>query len=318
MKKDYLCADGKHLNITGTHIEGLRDEPYLPEIEWMQVTEVAHAVKLDYSVFTNLRELIISSLEPFVFPKEICNLPLLKHIRCSGRCLVPDEIGAMLPLQDLDVTGDCVLQMPETILELSSLKRLGVSYYNYPIRDSIPCAMPRWISKMSGLEQLYLHLCHFSDIDPNINNLQNLKHLCFWNALSAIADFPSLCGMPKLSRLEITGDGRGLPKPKYSLFESVLENIKDLSTLESLRLSEWSSRKKADYLILTDRGKSIPDVFDRYPELTMLDISYMRIDFLPPSVFRLPKLKFIYAGGNSLPAEELEQLTSRGVEINLS
>ncbi|GHU19407.1 hypothetical protein FACS189475_06570 [Betaproteobacteria bacterium] len=158
MKKDYLCVDGKHLNITGTNIEGLHDEPYLSEIEWMQVTEIAHALTLDYSVFTNLRELMISSLEPFVFPKEICNLPLLKQINCSGRCLLPPEIGTMASLQRLDVTGDCVLQMPETILELSSLKNLRVSYFGYPIRDSIPCVMPRWISRMSGLEQLYLHL----------------------------------------------------------------------------------------------------------------------------------------------------------------
>ena len=173
MKKGYLCEDRKHLNITGENIDGLYDEPYLSSVEWINVAEIADKAALDYSIFKSLKEIIISSLEPYTFPKEICYLPRLEHISCSGACLIPPEIGEMARLQRLDATGDCVLQMPESITRASSLKSLMVSYYG----ELAPCPMPGWISTLTQLQALYLHLCKFTAIDAAINNLANLETL---------------------------------------------------------------------------------------------------------------------------------------------
>ncbi|MCL2148533.1 MAG: hypothetical protein FWH47_04270 [Methanomassiliicoccaceae archaeon] len=289
--------DGKHLNIIGRDIEGLYDEPYVPSIEFLNVTEIANEVPLDYSLFEGLKTLYISSLEAYTFPKEICSLPLLERIVCSGKCLVPPEIGKAPKLEELVINGDCVLDMTETIAEAPTLRTLSVSHYG----DAAPCEMPEWIANLPQLENLHLYLCFFSGIDPDINNLKNLRTLSIIGALSAAHDFPVLSNLKKLERLEVTGDGfNGLPKPPYGLFQKVLDGIAELSALTSLNLSGWRSRKKADYLVLNENGRSIPDVFDRYPNLVSLDISGMRIDFLPPSIHRLPRLERLEADGNNL------------------
>ena len=313
MKKGYLCEDGLHLNIFGENIEGLYDEEYISYVEDLYISEIADKVSLDYSVFKRLKRLMISSLETYTFPKEICHLPLLEQIDCSGKCLIPLEIGEMSNLKKLDVTGDSVLHLPESIHKVSSLKVLTVSCYG----DIAPCPMPRWITSLTQLEELYLHLCQFTEIDMAINNLSNLKTLCLWSSLSVVNDFPVITNLKKLKRLSITGSGfSGAPKPSYTLFEKVLKGIASLNTLTSLDLSDWRSRKKADYLIVTKKGKSIPDIFDRYPELESLDLSGMRIDYLPPNIYRLSKLNRINVDGNNLSDECLEPLRLSNVVIN--
>ena len=289
--------NGKHLNIIGRDIEGLYDEPYISSIEYLGITEIAHEVSLDYSVFKNLRTLMISSLETYTFPKEICFLPLLEDITCSGKCLCPPEIGKSPKLKRLDINGDCVLNMPESISAIPTLKTLSVSYYG----DTTPCEMPKWITALSQLEHLHLYLCYFSAIRPDINNLVNLQSLSIIGALSAAHEFPMLSNLKKLERLEITGDGfNGLPKPSYHLFQKVLDGIAELDNLTSLNLSGWRSRKKAEYLVLNENGRSIPDIFDRYPNLVSLNLSGMKIDFLPPSVHSLCKqLESLEVDGNN-------------------
>ena len=297
MKKGYLCLDGKHLNILGKDTHGLYDEPYIAAIEYLDITEIANEVPLDYSVFTGLKTLIISSLESYTFPKEICFLPKLEHITCSGKCLIPPEIGMTPRLERLDTNGDCTLNMPESIVQVSTLKTLVVNCYG----DVAPNPMPKWITDLAQLEQLHLYLCYFSSIDPAVGNLKNLRELTIIGALSAAHEFPSLSNLKKLVRLEISGAGfNGLPKPSYSLFQKVLDGIAELNTLTSLSLPEWRSRRKDDYLVVTEEGKSIPDIFDRYPELVSLDLSGMKIDFLPPSISRLPKLQQLKIDGNNL------------------
>jgi len=296
MGKGYLCIDGKHLNIIGRGIDGLYGEPYISSIEYLDISEIAHEVSLDYSVFKNLKTLMISSLETYTFPKEICCLPLLEHITCSGKCLIPSEIGKAPKLERLDTNGDCSLKMPESIAAIPTLKTLLVSYYG----ETTPREMPKWITKLSQLENLHLYLCFFSAIDPDINNLINLKTLSIIGALSAAHEFPVLSSLKKLERLEITGDGfNGLPKPQYGLFQKVLDGIAELNTLTSLNLSEWRSRKKSDYLVLNENGRSIPDIFYRYPNLVSLNLSGMNIDFLPPSVHGLRYLERLEVDGNN-------------------
>ena len=85
--------------------------------------------------------------------------------------------------------------------------------------------------------------------------------------------------------------------------------------MTSLSLSEWRSRKKADYLVITEKGRSIPDVFNHFPDLTGLDLVAMGIDFLPPSIFQLPDLKRIDVRVNNLSEECLDDLRKRGVDV---
>ena len=98
MKKGYLCEDGKHLNITGENIEGLYDEPYLSSVEWIGVIEIADKVKLDYSIFKNLKEIMI----------------------------IPDVFNHSPNLTDLDLAAMGIDFLPPSVFQLPGLKRLDV------------------------------------------------------------------------------------------------------------------------------------------------------------------------------------------------
>jgi len=129
-KKGYLCEDGKHLNIIGENLNGLYDEPYLSSVEWIGFIDVsADKIVLDYSLFQNLKRLMIRSYESYIFPSEICYLPHLEEISCNAKCLIPPEIGEMRNLQRLNLHGDCVVNMPKNISNVTSLKILTVNYY---------------------------------------------------------------------------------------------------------------------------------------------------------------------------------------------
>jgi len=54
-----------------------------------------------------------------------------------------------------------------------------------------------------------------------------------------------------------------------------------------------------DIIHLNDISRSIPNVFDRYTNLGSLNLSGIKIDFLPPSVHRLPKLEGLEIDGNN-------------------
>ena len=312
MKKGYLlCNAGKNLNITNKNIEGLFEEPHLSTVEYLNITEVAHEVEIDYSCFRNLKRLMISSLEPYTFPKEICFLANLENITCSGCCLIPQEIGEMKALKTLNINGDCVMNMPESIENVTSLESLQIAYYDAP-----SCPMPIWITRMRQLKQLILFLCYFTKIDASINNLVNLRELHIVGALSAASDFPSLSGLQNLERLIISGEGYpSLPKPPYKLFPKVLDGISELRNLKYLSLEGWRSRKKADYMIVTEQGRSIPDVFDKYQNLEDLNLFGMKIDFLPQSLYQLSKLKRMIIGDNNLSTECLQRLANTNIKI---
>jgi Leucine-rich repeat (LRR) protein len=300
-KKGYICADGKTLNIIGDNINGLYEEPYISSIQWLNFVDVsAHKIVLDYSVFKSLKKLSISSSASYVFPKEICYLPNLEEIYCNAKCLIPPEIGEMSKLWRLELSGDCVLNMPESIKNVSTLRDLILGYDGE--------IMPSWITNLPQLEQLYFHYCNFTDIDPNINNLSKLHTLCFWNSLSNVNDFPTLAKLKYLERLEVSGGSFMRKRPPYSLLEKVLDSISPLDTLRSLGLFDWKSRKKGYHLVVNERGRSIPDIFNLFPKLYYLDLSYLDIDFLPSHIFELPLMETIVLNGNNISEDCLGNL----------
>ena len=312
MKKGYSCHDGKYLNIVGENITGLYEEPYISFIEVINFCDIsAHRISLDYSVFKNLRQLTIRSYEPYTFPKEICYLPQLEFISCNAKCLIPPEIGEMASLQRLNLHGDCVSRIPKSIINARAIKNLSLTCYS----ELNSCQMPGWITSLTQLEELFLDRCNFLNIDTKINNLINLRTLCIRGSLSAVNNFPELVNLKKLDRLEITGSGLMKKRPSYSIFEMVKNGITKLNTLTLLSLSDWRFGKKEDNLIIDGKGRSLPDIFEFFPKLTVLDINNMNIDFLPPSIFKLPVLRNICTVGNNLSEECLKHLLEAGFEF---
>ena len=311
-KKGYSLY-GVNLNITGENLDGLYDEPNLASVEYIGFANVsADKVSLDFSPFKSLKKLLIYSTEPYTIPREICYLPNLEEIVCSVKCLLPPEIGETPKLWNLMLHGDSVLNMPESIAD-APLKTLTVNS-----GKSDPRPMPGWITSLPQLEQLYLDHCNFTNIDANINNMANLKSLCFWDSLSAVSDFPALDKLKSLKTLDITGGSLMRKRPPYSLLEKVLDSIKTLDTLTHLSIYDWKSRKKPYHLVINEKGRSIPDIFGRFPQLTFLNISGMDIDFLPPSIFELPSLYCLYIFGNNLSEDCLKKLHDSGFRKTLN
>lgn len=128
-------------------------------------------------------------------------------------------------------------------------------------------------------------------------------------SLSDLETFPDLSGLTNLKRLVISGEAVLKQKlPPYSLFPQILESIKELTGLEYLDLSDWRPKKKIEWLVTENKRNSIPDIFDRYPNLTELLLSGMKLDFVPKTIFRLEKLKRLSLNQNKLDHEEVKKV----------
>ena len=312
MEKGYSYIEGNEyfrglLQILKPDISGLMNEPYLPKIERLNIHEEAHEAKIDFSAFTGLKELTIQGFKEYVLPKEICGLRHLESLSVV-KCTLPPEIGSMAQLHDLRIDVSDPSRIPESIVELQGLTSLDISSHEPDI-----LSFPRWVSKLHGLESLDLSLCRFSDIDIDITRLPKLKRLSFIGALSYlnINGFPPLGNLKNLEKLRIDGDGyypfetKSYPKADYDLFPSIIESIKDLQSLKTLELNGWRSRKKSDYLLQGGK-KTIPDIFDHFPKLEILGLSGMRIELLPPSIYKLKHLRVIYLHDNAIDASALK------------
>ena len=217
------------------------------------------------------------------------------------KCFLPLNIDKLLSLRELWLNGN-ILNPPGNITKSASIKELVVSYYS----DVEPCQVPDWIFEMRGLEKIRFSVCRFTRISDKINQLKNLVDLDFGCSLSDMQSFPDLSGLVSLKRLIVSGESvQGQRLPAYSLLPQILEGIKNLKQLENLDLSDWRPKKKTEWLVIDNKRHSIPDIFDRYPKLTELSLSGMRLDFVPDSVFQLKSLRKLSLNNNKFGNEEI-------------
>ena len=276
------------------------------EIKFLHLEKVSEYEDIDFSSFLKLEELWISSKTKYNLPKSFISIPVIRKLILDKNCRLPENIDEIKTLEELWLEENGVFNIPNAIKNCSSIRKLNISYYD---KDLIPTISPSWIFEISSLEKLRFSVCKFSEFNIEKNKLKKLSELDFGCSLSDLNYFPNLSSFTNLKKIIVSAESvQGQKQPNYQLFEQILESIKNLNQIEELDISYWKSKKKMDSLIFKNGKTSIPNVFDRYPNLVKLSVANMKLDFIPETILNLKKLKELKIQGNNLTSDDIKNI----------
>ena len=296
------------LSIWGRSLAGLYTQPAYKQLNFLSV-EKASAVPLDWSWFESISELWVDSKEPFEVPEAVCELRGLRKLIFAGGCRAPQGIHHIDTLEELWTHDSASLQVPPASSDARGPRALIMSYAN---KNCQPQPMPGWVYSLERLESLRLTVNAFTEITPDINQLRLLKSLDLGCSLSHLQGFPDLSGLQSLEELDAHCEAvQGWPKADYAVFADLLEGIRGLTGLKRLNLAHWRPKQNAQYLVRRGKKVSIPDVFANLRKLESLDLSNLKIDFLPDSIVTLPALRYLNLCGNRLSVDDLQAIRTQ-------
>ncbi|MBB1149589.1 hypothetical protein H4K35_05485 [Myroides sp. NP-2] len=279
----------------------LYQEPYLNEIEDLSIDNAA-AFQVDLTKFPRVKRLTIATKEPYTLD-DLAHLQQLEEINTN--CSLPESVTELSQLKTIKLSDQALLHAPVTLKDAAVT---SLSLYYAP-EGELPIPMPDFVYQMTQLEELDLTLCNFSELSEEINRLTQLKVLKIRCSMTYLSDFPSLSGLLNLRHLEINGETvQGQLRPKFALFSKVLEQVCQLSELETLDISSWYPKNQKERIAFEGKKNSLPDIFDRFHKLKKLTIAWMKLDYLPPSIFQLHSLEELNIVANYLAEEELDHL----------
>ncbi|XP_069147585.1 TMV resistance protein N-like isoform X1 [Solanum lycopersicum] len=246
------------------------------KINWSGLREIPSSIIQQYSC--RLTKLTLSSMQNLVaLPSSICKLKgLVKLIvSCSKLESLPEEIGDLENLEELDASYTLISRPPSSIICLNKLKLLtfskknlqyGVSFVFPEVNEGlhsledldlrycnlIDGGLPEDIGCLSSLKKLYLNGNNFEYLPHSIAQLSALQSLDLSDCYR-LKEFPGFMGMLNLNTLKLNGcnliDG-GLPEDIGCLsslkelnlsgnsFEYLPRSIAQLGALRSLDLSD--------------------------------------------------------------------------------
>lgn len=156
-------------------------------------------------------------------------------------------------------------------------------------------SIPNWIVKFKKLQSIYSEFGKMTSIQPNINELNQLKYITFFS--HQIVQIPnSICELKKIEFLSFwSNEIDNLPNCLFSL-----KKLKTLNLMDN-NITEIS-----------------PDIAG-LENLEKLYLDGNQISELPENVYNLKSLKEISLGGNPLktPGEIKEKFEKRGVVVKL-
>ncbi len=207
---------------------------------------------------------------------------------------LPEEIGNLVNLQSLNLSGSAITLLPSSIGQLQSLKELNL--HNTKNLTSLPgeignlanlqsldlsvsgiTALPSSIGQLQSLKDLDLgYTYRLTSLPEEIGNLANLQALNLY--LSPIASLPSSIGqLQSLTRLNLGST---------SNLTSLPEEIGNLANLKLLYLHEAEIT-------------SLPQSIERLQSLEKLDIRRSGLTSYGP-IGKLKGLKWIHLSGSRI------------------
>ncbi|MFS7950765.1 putative P-loop containing nucleoside triphosphate hydrolase, leucine-rich repeat domain superfamily [Helianthus anomalus] len=241
----------------------------------------------------------------------ICSLQHLRVLSLdfSGIEELPDDIGRLECLEELDLSDSEVKHLPDSICKLKHLKALGLECCKV-------CMLPEDFGQIDSLNILNLRLSNIRDIPSSICKLKHLKELDLSECseleklpenlgdleslntlilkLSKIRDVPSnICKLKHLKELDLS---------KCYDFEKLPENLGDLESLNTLSVGGTKIRdvpssicklkhlKELDLSSCSELEK-LPENLGDLDSLIKLCVTYAKIRDVPSSICKLKHLK---------------------------
>lgn len=240
------------------------------------------------------------------------NLSELRHIRFSQMDLgtLPAEIGFCEELRTIDLTGNSIDSLPETLVECRKLSELKINYQTFHKRldqylidlidegKIVSEHLPSVIFELESLKTLDLTRTHTNHI-PMENALIRLTELDLsFNSFQKIPS--SLSKMVELKSLNFS----------HNFLESIDENIIELNRLEVLIVSNNKISVLPSYLgqmsnlksFVADRNRieSIEKGFSQSRTLIHLDLSFNQLEQLDEEFSQLKQIETVDLRSNRL------------------
>ncbi|KAJ2811591.1 cysteinyl-tRNA synthetase, partial [Coemansia furcata] len=284
----------------------------------------------------NLRELRLSTCQFSRFPASIQYFPHLTFLDLSGndmKRMRHAPLNKLVHLTTLMLRNNRLVDLPESLAELRSLKVLNVSNNNLP-------TFPLVVTKIASLEELDISLNRIPAIPNAISSLVNLVKLSVMGN-SLTGNLPA--GLGRLSKLEeldvrqnklqdfgVTAELAVL-KLLYTESNIVTRAHMELTSavsvsLRSNKLTQCHLTNPAHTLVFLDLSRNQltelpPDTFVHLPMLEHLVLDSNHIVSIPPSVGNLSNLVRLSCANNILsliPIEltRLEKLTTLDLHNN--
>lgn len=302
--------NGKTLVIFSKPTPDLYKEPYLNEVEDLSIDN-ASAFQVDLTKFPHVKRLFIASKDPYTI-EDLAHLKQLEEVNTN--CFLPESVKELKKLKILKMSDLSLVKVPQSIQD-SSVTSLALCYSE---KGEMPIPMPAFVYQMTKLEQLELTLCNFSEISEEINNLTQLYTLKINCSMTYLKDFPSLSGLINLRHLVVDGETvQGQLRPKFALFSKVLEQVCKLGELETLNIGNWYPKNQKERITFEGKKNSLPNVFSSFPKLKKLYIHWMKLDYLPPSIFQMHALEELNIISNYLAEEELDKLQQQLPQLKI-
>ncbi|XP_035845642.1 disease resistance protein RPV1 isoform X2 [Helianthus annuus] len=246
-------------------------------------------------------------------PGSICSLQHLRvlKLRFCGIEELPEDIGQLECLEELDLRRSKIKHLPDSICKLKHLKTLI-------LQGCKVCKLPENFGQIDSLNRLGLTSTKIRDIPPSICKLKHLKVLDLSNC-SELEKLPENLGdLESLNRLDLTSTKiRDVPssicKLKHLKFlnlsycsglEKLPENLGDLESLNALTVPSTKIRdvppsicklKHLNYLYLfgCSELEKLPENLGDLESLKTLDLTSTKIRDIPPSICKLKHLKYL-------------------------
>lgn len=178
----------------------------LPDIGKLQNLEIVYLSKADVKIIPEslgnlkrLTQLIVNlNTEPVTIPVSIKNLLSLKVLTLkNNKALILPDLSYNQNIEYLDLTGNNLKTIPESVYGLAKLKTLNIGSNN------ISQVNPN-ISKLSNLFELRLEESELSEL-PDLSNLQNLESINLsGNNLTRLP--PGIESLSKLKYINLSGN----------------------------------------------------------------------------------------------------------------
>jgi Leucine-rich repeat (LRR) protein len=216
------------------------------------------------------------------------------------RYFLPDSIGDLNHLIELNINGCTNQKYPKSFKNLKSLQKIYISRSRLQSIDG-------WIGHLKNLEVLILSTENLEYIPPTISNLQNLRELQLFDA--KIEHLPSELG--KLKNLSTFIFSRNLIRePLKNPLKILPDFISKLFKLENLNLSNCGLETIPSWIgnLTNLTGLSldnnhisfIPESFGNLSKLAGVSFEKNLISYLPESIGNLANLSHLHLGRNKI------------------
>lgn len=189
-------------------------------------------------------------------------------------------------------TGLSLVELPETLIELTQLEVLNLSGHSLS-------ELPEWLGRLTRLRELNLSRNTLTELPETIGRLTGLQVLNLRdNSLSNLPE--GFRHLTELRKLDLAGNR--LMRLPISL--GYLANLQTLNLYGNVltELPTWIGHltQLRDLTLWNNNLKILPESLTHLPHLQRLDLEANQLEDLPPTMGQLAQLQTLYVGSNHL------------------